>query len=71
MATGNMILMDDWVPHVREPSPDNRSKLGDVVHKLSMGGHLLMARIVTGDQVQGASTRENMLNTVQNWAWPH
>ena len=28
MATGNMMSMDDWVPHVRDPSPDNGSKLG-------------------------------------------
>ena len=67
MATGNMILMDDWVPHIREPSYENRSKLADVVKKLSMRGNILMARVITRDQALSVTTREGMLSTVQNW----
>ena len=42
MATGNVLLSDDWVPHVREPSFENRSKLAGVARKLSMNGNILM-----------------------------
>ena len=70
MATGNMILMDDWVPHIREPSYENRSKLADVVKKLSMRGNILMARVITRDQASSVTTREGMLSTVQNWTRP-
>ena len=70
MATGNMILMDDWVPHIREPSYENRSKLADVVKKLSMRGNILMARVITRDQALSVTTRESMLSTVQNWTRP-
>ena len=35
MAAGYMMSLDDWVPHVRDPSPDNGSKLGEA--ELSRG----------------------------------
>ena len=70
MATGNVLLSDDWVPHVREPSFDNRSKLAGVVRKLSMNGNNIMAEIITRDQVLSVTSIEGMLSMVRNWTRP-